>query len=176
MAIEIGDRAPDFELPAAGGGSERLAEGSPEATVVYWTCNHCPYALAWHDRILQADRDHSDRGVRFLAINSNDADRYPADSFEAMVERVEREGDWPHPYLHDASQRVARAWGAEMTPHVFVLDADLRLRYQGAPDADYEDRSQNAAYLRGALDAVLGGREPELSQTRAVGCGVKWRQ
>jgi peroxiredoxin len=175
MAIPIGDRAPDFELPDTEGGRQSLAGGRADATVVYWTCNHCPYALAWHDRMLDVDRDYADRGVRFLAINSNDADRYPADSFEAMVERVESEEDWPHPYLHDESQDVARAWGAEKTPHVFVLDPELRLRYHGAPDADYEDASLAAAYVREALDAVLDGREPERSRTPAVGCGVKWK-
>ncbi len=149
-------------------------DGAP-ATVVYWTCNHCPYALAWHDRILDVARDYADRGVPFLAINSNDPERYPADSFEAMVDRVEREGNWPHPYLHDESQQVAREWGAEKTPHVFVLDGEGRLAYHGAPDADYEDASQGAAWLRAALDAVLEGREPEQSRTDPVGCTIKWK-
>jgi peroxiredoxin len=174
MAIEIGERAPGFELPGVDGDHHRLEDGAP-ATVVYWTCNHCPYALAWHDRMLDVARDYADRGVRFLAISSNDAARYPADSFEAMVERVESEGGWPHPYLFDESQEVARGWGAERTPHVFVLDGELRLRYQGAPDADYEDASEGAAWLRDALDAVLEGREPERPLTEAVGCTIKWR-
>jgi peroxiredoxin len=175
MAISFGERAPDFDLPATSGERHRLAsEGSP-ATVVYWTCNHCPYALAWHDRMLEVARDYSARGVRTLAINSNDPERYPADSFEAMVERVESEGGWPHPYLHDASQEVAAEWGAERTPHVYVLDSELRLRYVGAPDADYDDPSQGAAWLRDALDAVLEGREPERPQTEPVGCTIKWR-
>ena len=175
MAIEIGDVAPEFELPAAGGGTYSLAAGEAPATVVYWTCNHCPYALAWHDRMLEADRDYSDRGVRFLAINSNDAERYPADSPEAMAERLDAEGGWPHPYLHDETQEVARAYGAEKTPHVFVLDGDGRLVYSGAPDPDYEDPSQRASHLREALDAVLDGRGPETPQTPAVGCGIKWK-
>jgi peroxiredoxin len=175
MAIEIGDRAPDFELPATDGERHALAADSPDATLVYWTCNHCPYALAWHDRMLELARDYADRGVRVLAINSNDAESHPADSIDAMRERVEREGNWPHPYLHDESQEVARAWGAEKTPHLFVLDGDLRLRYQGAPDADYEDPSQGAAWAREALDAVLDGRQPERSRSDAVGCTIKWK-
>jgi peroxiredoxin len=175
MAIAIGDRAPDFELAGTDGSRHSLAAGEDKATLVYWTCNHCPYALAWHDRMLDVARDYADRGVRTLAINSNDAERYPADSFEAMVARVDSEGDWPHPYLHDESQEVARAWGAEKTPHVFVLDPELRLRYHGAPDADYDDASQGADWVRGALDAVLEGGEPEQAETPAVGCGVKWR-
>jgi peroxiredoxin len=170
----IGERAPDFELPATDGAAHSLEEGAP-ATVVYWTCNHCPYALAWHDRMSQVANDYADRGVRVLAINSNDADRYPADSPEAMRDRVESDGGWSHPYLHDETQEVARAYGAEKTPHVFVLDPDLTVRYSGAPDADYDDPAQNAQWLRDALDAVLEGLEPEQAETPAVGCSIKWR-
>ena len=175
MPIALGERAPEFRLPAVGGEEHRLSSGSAPATVVYWTCNHCPYALAWHERMLEVARDYADRGVRVLAINSNDAERYPADSFEAMAERVEDENGWPHPYLYDESQEVARAWGAERTPDVFVLDSELRLRYRGAPDADYDDPSLGAAWVRDALDAVLEGREPERSETEPVGCTIKWR-
>ena len=115
MPTAIGERAPDFELPATDGEHHALrAEGAP-ATVVYWTCNHCPYALAWHERLLDVARDYSDRGVRVLAISSNDPERYPADSFEAMVERVQQEGGWPHPYLFDENQHVARGWGGAKT-------------------------------------------------------------
>ena len=175
MAISIGEKAPDFALPGTDGESHALGAGGAPATVVYWTCNHCPYALAWHDRMLDVARDYGDRGVRVLAINSNDAERYPADSFDAMSRRVEDEGGWPHPYLYDESQDVAREWGAERTPHVYVLDANLRLRYEGAPDADYDDPSQGAAWLRGALDAVLAGDDPEPAETDAVGCTIKWK-
>ena len=177
MAISIGDKVPEFELPAADGSRHALSDPDAEATLVYWTCNHCPYALAWHERMLAVAGDYAGRGVRTLAINSNDAERYPDDSLEAMAERVRADGGWNHPYLHDgADQSVARAWGAEKTPHLFVLDSDLRLRYRGAPDADYEDPAQGAAWAREALDAVLDGREPERAETPAVGCTVKWRQ
>jgi peroxiredoxin len=174
--ISIGNPAPDFELPDTEGARHRLADvnGAP-ATVVVFTCNHCPYALAWHDRLLAAARDYAEHGVRFMAINSNDAERYPADSYEAMQKRVQEE-EWPFPYLHDASQDVARAWGAKVTPDVFVVDGDLRLRYRGAPDSDYSDPSQNAAWLRTALDDLLAGREPARAETEPVGCSVKWKQ
>jgi peroxiredoxin len=175
MATALGERAPDFELPATDGESYALDAGDAPATVVYWTCNHCPYAIAWHDRMLDVARDYADRGVRVLGINSNDGQRYPADSFEAMKQRVDEEGGWPHPYLYDESQEVARSWGAERTPHVYVLDSELHLRYVGAPDADYDDPSQGAAWLRDALDAVLDGREPERPETPAEGCTIKWR-
>jgi peroxiredoxin len=170
----IAGTAPDFELPATDGTRHSLTGADVPATVVYWTCNHCPYALAWEGRLHSVAADYADRGVRTFAINSNDAYRYPADSLEAMAERVDAEG-WSLPYLHDETQEVARAWGAERTPHVFVLDRDLRVRYQGAPDADYDDESQDAAWLREALDAVLEGADVGRPSTDAVGCTIKWR-
>jgi hypothetical protein len=167
--MNIGDEAPPFSLPDTDG-----REHGPEGvTVVVFTCNHCPYALAWHDRIAQVARDYE--GVTFLAVNPNDAERYPADSFEAMKQRVDADGGWPLPYLRDESQEVARAYGAKTTPDVFILDADARLRYRGAPDADYRDAEQGAAWMREALDAVLAGEQPARPETDPVGCSVKWR-
>ncbi len=165
-------QAPEFELPDTDG-TTHSPDGAA-ATVVVFTCNHCPYALAWHDRILAAAHDYADRDVRFLAINSNDAQRYPRDSYEAMKQRVAAE-HWPMPYLHDASQEVARAYGAQTTPDVFVLDTERRLRYRGAPDSDYGDPSQNAAWMRAALDDVLAGRDPSPAETEPIGCSIKWR-
>ena len=171
----IGELAPPLELPDTKEEMNTLPlPGEALATVVFWTCNHCPYALAWHDRLVAAADDYADRGIRFLAVNSNDAERYPADSPEAMRERVERE-QWPFPYLWDSSQDAARAWGAKTTPHLFVLDSDLKLRYEGAPDADHQDPAQNAAWLRAALDALLAGEAPEPAETDPVGCSIKWR-
>ena len=172
MTLSVGAQAPSFELPDTDG-AQHAPEGAI-ATVVVFTCNHCPYALAWHDRIADAARDYADRGVRFLAINSNDAERYPRDSYEAMQRRVAVE-DWPMPYLHDATQEVARGYGAQTTPDVFVLDSERRLRYRGAPDSDYDDPSQGAAWLRQALDAVLDGDQPAPAETRPVGCSIKWK-
>jgi len=167
MSLQIGDAAPDFNLPDTGG-----AEHGPDGvTVVVFTCNHCPYALAWHDRLTRVAQDYD---VTFLAVNPNDAERFPRDSFDAMKERVEADGGWPHPYLRDESQEVARAYGARTTPDVFVLDAERTLRYRGAPDADHGDESQGAAWLREALDAVIAGEEPARAETEPVGCGVKW--
>ena len=175
MTPPLGDKAPAFALPDTEGVEHSLANGTFPATVVVFTCNHCPYALAWHDRIADSARDYSDRGVRFLAINSNDSERYPRDSLEAMQRRV-REEDWPLPYLHDESQEVARAYDARVTPDVFVLDGDGTLRYRGAPDSDYGDPTQGAAWLRGALDAVLSGEAPDPAETEPVGCSIKWKQ
>jgi len=171
--MRIGAEAPTLTLPDTEGGQHTFPDRDGRPTVVVFTCNHCPYALAWHDRLLRVARDYED--ARFLAVNSNDAERYPADSYEAMRERVARDGGWPHPYLHDESQEVAREYGARTTPHVFVLDAEGRVRYQGAPDADHRDEAQGAAWLREALDAVREGREPARPETDPVGCSVKWR-
>lgn len=173
--IGIGDSAPPLALPDTEGDTVALpAPGEAQATVVLWTCNHCPYALAWHDRLTAAAREYAGRGVRFLAVNSNDADRYPADSPEAMAERYDA-NEWGMPYLHDASQEVASAYGARTTPDLFVFDSTLRLRYRGAPDADYRDPAQAAAWLRSALEAILTGSDPDPAETEPVGCSIKWR-
>jgi peroxiredoxin len=172
MSTAVGTEAPTFTLPDTDG-VEHSPGGAP-ATLVVFTCNHCPYALAWHDRIAAVARDYSD--VNVLAINSNDAERYPRDSFDAMRERVAADGGWPMPYLHDASQEVARAFDAKTTPDCFVIDAGGRIAYRGAPDADYQDPSLDAAWLREALDAVLAGSEPARAETKPIGCSIKWRQ
>ncbi len=170
----IGEPAPTFALPDTEGAEH--TPGHAPATVVVFTCNHCPYALAWHDRILALAHDYADCGVRVLAINPNDATRYPRDSIDAMRARVQIGEFDGVPYLRDSSQEVARAYDAKTTPDVFVLDAGGLLRYRGAPDADYEDPSQHAAFLRDALDAILAGRNPKLAQTPPVGCSIKWRE
>jgi peroxiredoxin len=176
MSLNLGDGAAAFTLPDTGGTDWSLnGDEAAPATVVVFTCNHCPYALAWHDRLMQVARDYADRDIRFLAISSNDAERYPADSYEAMRRRVSAE-PWPMPYLYDESQEVARGYGAQTTPDVFVFDGDGKLAYRGAPDADYDDPSQNAAFLRDALDAVLAGETPARAETRPVGCSIKWKR
>jgi peroxiredoxin len=174
-AFGLGDIVPAFTLPDTEGTEHAVpAPDAPPATVIVVTCNHCPYVVAWNPRLRAVAEHYMPRGVRFLMLNPNDADRYPADSFEHM-QRFVHDQSWPFPYLHDASQDVARALGAERTPHVFVLDAEHRLAYRGAPDGDHQDPSQDAAWLRAALDAVLAGRSPETPETPARGCSVKWR-
>ena len=170
---DIGEPAPSFSLPATDG-SVHGPDGTP-ATVVVFTCNHCPYALAWHERIGAVAQDYSARGVKVLAINPNDAKRYPRDSLQAMRTRVDAGEFDGVPSLRDETQEVALAYDAKTTPDVFVLDQGGVLRYRGAPDANYEDPSQNAAYLRSALDAVLQGAQPDQAQTTPVGCSIKWK-
>lgn len=172
--LKIGDSAPAFVLPGTDGHQHAYGNDGENATVVIFTCNHCPYALAWEDRLLAVGREYAHHAVRFLAINPNDAEQKPADSFENMKLHV-TEKEWSFPYLRDESQDVARAYGAQTTPDVFVFDADDRLVYRGAPDADYEDESLNAQWLRDALDAVVAGNTPATQQTESVGCSVKWK-
>ena len=177
MTPAIGETAPTFELPDTEGDRHSLNGGgeAAAATVLVFTCNHCPYALAWHDRLLDVGRDYASRGVRMLLVNSNDAERYPRDSFEAMRRRVEQDGGWPLPYLRDEDQSVASAFGAKTTPDVFVVARDGTLAYRGAPDGDHQDPGQGAAWLRAAIEAVLAGRQPDPAETEPVGCSVKWK-
>jgi peroxiredoxin len=172
--MRVGDEAPAFALPGTDGEQHDFPAGDGPAVLVF-TCNHCPYALAWHDRILAVARDYAGRGVTFALVNPNDAERYPRDSFEAMRERVEADDGWPLPYLRDEEQSVARDYGAKTTPDVFVVDGSGRLAYRGAPDADHQDPSQDALWLREALDAVLANEAPSRAETEPVGCSVKWR-
>jgi peroxiredoxin len=167
--------AHDFALPDTDGRVHRLSELTATGPVVLvFTCNHCPYALAWHERLADVADDYGVRGVRTLFVNPNDGERYPADSLEAMRERVAEEG-WSVPYLHDATQQVARDYGARTTPDVFVIDDEMRVRYRGAPDEDYEDPAANALWLREALDDVLSGVELRRPETTPVGCSIKWK-
>jgi peroxiredoxin len=172
--ISIGDPAPAFALPDTDGQTHR--PGGAAATVVVFTCNHCPYALAWHDRIVAVARDYDSLDVRVLAVNPNDQQLQPHDSPRVMKQRVEQGDFGPIPYLRDESQSLAREFGAETTPDIFVLGSDLRLRYRGAPDGDHDDPTQNANWLRSALDALLAGRDPDPALTSSVGCSVKWRE
>ena len=175
MSFELGDPVPAFTLADTEGTAHSVpADPAPPATVLVVTCNHCPYVIAWNPRVRAVAEQYAPRDVRFLAINANDAKRYPADSPEAMA-RFVRDQSWPIPYLYDETQAVAHALGAQVTPHLFVLDADQRLRYRGAPDADHQDPSQDARYLRDALDAILAGDEPPTPDTRPRGCSVKWK-
>jgi len=174
MTLSPADPVEDFTLPDTDGNPVRLAPADADATVVAFTCNHCPYALAWHDRLNDVAREYAPRGVRLLFVNANDATRYPRDSAEAMKARVDR-GQFAAPYLHDESQAVARAWGARTTPDIFVVDRDGILGYRGAPDGDHGDPALRAQWLRSALEAVLAGRPVAQPETEPVGCSIKWR-
>ena len=174
--IKIGDAALPFELPGVDGhiyGLRDLSQGK-DATVVIFMCNHCPYVLAWLDRLIAVAKDYAGLGVAFAGINSNDAVKYPSDSFEAM-KKLAAERGLPFPYLHDEAQHIAQAYGAARTPEIFLFDRDLKLRYHGAPDSNYDDPQSAEPYLRPALDAVLSGRDPDIIETPPVGCTIKWK-
>ena len=175
MTITLATEAPTFDLPGTDGANHSLDDyaGVPALAVV-WSCNHCPYVQAWEGRMVELQREYGDRGFRLVAINSNDADSYPEDSFEEMQKRAEQQG-FNFDYLYDEEQGVARALGAERTPEVFLFDRDRRLVYHGAIDDSRDDHSVRQHYLRDALDAVLRGDAPAVSETPAVGCTVKWK-
>jgi peroxiredoxin len=174
--IETGDKAIVFDLPGVDGKTYSLSGVSADkkATAVVFMCNHCPYVLAWLDRLAAAARDYATQGVAFVAINANDPVKYPADSFEGM-QALAKERDLPFPYLHDETQEVATAYGAERTPEIFLFDAGLKLRYHGAPDDNYDETQAQVPYLRNALDAVLADQTPAVAETPPVGCTIKWK-
>jgi peroxiredoxin len=173
--VSVIESAPAFELPGVDGRNHTLDEyGEAAVLVLVQSCNHCPYVLAWEGRLNELAREYADRGVRIVAISSNDADAYPADSFEAMVEHA-REAGYVFDYLYDESQEVARALGSERTPESFVYDSDRRLTYHGAIDDNREEEHVTAHYLRDAIEATLAGEAPPVADTPPVGCTVKWR-
>jgi len=173
--MSVIESAPAFDLPGVDGRNHTIDEYADATILVLMqSCNHCPYVLAWEGRIDALAREYADRGVRFVAVNSNDAEAYPADSFDAMVEHA-REAGYSFDYLFDESQKVARALGSERTPEAFVFDADRRLVYHGAVDDNREETDVTTNYLRDALEAALAGETPPVADTPPVGCTVKWR-
>jgi peroxiredoxin len=175
MTLALATDAPPFDLPGVDGSNHSLDEyAHARVLAVVWSCNHCPYVLAWEGRMSTVQRDYADRGFRLVAINSNDAERYPADSFEAMKQHA-AEQDFPFDYLYDADQSVARAYGPERTPEVFLFDADRRLVYHGAIDDSRDETAVSEHYLGDAIEATLAGRDPATHETPPVGCTVKYR-
>jgi peroxiredoxin len=174
--LRIGDKAITFRLLGVDAKQHSLDDyGGKEAVAVIFSCNHCPYVRAWEDRMVQIQSDYDGKGVQLIAINSNDATKYPDDNFPKMKERA-REKNFNFPYLHDESQQIARAYGAERTPEVFVFSKDRILRYHGAIDDNYDDPAAvSAQYLRDALDAVLAQKSVTIPETMPVGCTIKWK-
>ncbi len=174
--LPIGAHAPDFDLPAVDGRRVALTDLADAAVFVYvQACNHCPYVVANVERLTRLARDYDDRGVVFAFVNSNDATTHPDDDVDAM-RRFASEHDLPFPYLRDEDQSVARAYRTQRTPEVLVFDRDRRLRYHGRIDDSPKDPSGvTHEELRGAIEALLQGREIEEPETYAVGCTVKWK-
>jgi peroxiredoxin len=176
MSLKIGDPASPFSLPGTDARTHSL-DGLPDkpVLVVVFSCNHCPYVQAYEDRLVAIQRDYAARGVQVIAINSNDDANYPEDSFEQMVARARAKG-FNFLYLRDASQTVARAYGATHTPQLFVFDRARSLRYTGKIDDNWQNpKAVTRQYLRDAIDALLADRAPAESQTHAIGCTIKWK-
>jgi peroxiredoxin len=177
QGYKVGDKASDFKLKNVDGKMVSLKD-YPQAKgfVVVFTCNHCPYAKAYQDRIIAIDKKYKAKGYPVIAINSNDPELSPEDSYDEMVVRA-KEKAYTFPYLFDETQDVYRTYGAQKTPHTYLLQKEgnnLIVRYIGAIDDNYQDETKiTQSYLSGALDAVLAGRTPEPSTTKAIGCGIK---
>ena len=169
--------APDFLLPATDGRSLSYADvAGPKGAVIVFMCNHCPYVKAVLDLMIRDARDLAALGVGFAGICSNDAEAYPEDGFPEM-QRLAREKGLPFPYLHDATQEVARAYGAVCTPDFFWFDSARRLGYRGRLDASRTAVVPGARReLYEAMKAVAEGQPPPAEQHPSVGCSIKWKR
>lgn len=177
---KVGDKAIDFHLKNTNDKEVSLNDfKSAKGFIVIFTCNHCPYSVAYEDRIVALDKKYASLGYPVVAINPNDAAAYPDDSFEAMKVRA-KEKSFTFPYLRDESQQIAKTYGATRTPHVYVLKKegkDLAVKYIGAID----DNSQDATlvkekYVETAVDGLLKGEEVKTNFTKAIGCTIKWKK
>jgi len=176
FTLQIGRPAPDFNLPGVDGKKYSLASfKDAKLLVVIFSCNHCPYVVGSEDRIIRFAKDYAARGVKLVAINSNETVEHPTDSFEHMVTRA-KEKKFPFPYLRDETQEVALAYGALRTPHFYVFDAQRNLRYTGRMDDNPKMEALAKTHeLRDAVDALLAGKKPPAEQSNPLGCNVKWK-
>jgi peroxiredoxin len=174
--LPIGTAAPDFRLPDTNGQTVSLADFKGRPLLVMFICNHCPFVKHIRAGLAQLGRDYPSRGAALVAISSNDADGYPADSPEKMKQEAKDAG-YLFPYLYDESQAVAKAYRAACTPDFFLFDKDHRLVYRGQLD---DSRPGNnlpvtGKDLRAALDAVLAGKPVSPTQKPSIGCNIKWK-
>jgi peroxiredoxin len=176
FTLELGRTAPDFDLPGVDGKRHSLASfAGAKALIVVFSCNHCPYVTGSEERMKRLYADFAPRGLAMIAINSNETDNHPTDSFEHMVQRAKDKG-FHFPYVRDESQDVAKAYGALRTPHFFLFDADCKLRYTGRLDDNPRSPGQETTHeLHDAVEAVLAGRPVAVPLTNPIGCNVKWK-
>jgi thiol-disulfide isomerase/thioredoxin len=182
--LPLGSQAPDFNLPGVDGRNWALKDfASAKILVVVFTCDHCPTAQYYEDRLRQMVIDYQPRGVALVAISPNDPKSVRLDELgwtdvsDTLAEMKLRAQDrkYNYPYLYDGdTETVSRTYGPVATPHVFVFDAQRKLRYMGAVDDSERIQHVKAHYLRDALDALLADREPAVTKTKVVGCSVKW--
>jgi len=176
--LELGTEAPDFQLTdVVSGRSLSLADfAEDEALLVVFWCNHCPYVKHIEEGFLDYAREYGPKGVAIAAISSNDVQKYPQDGPGPMQELAESKG-YPFPYLHDATQEVAKAYRAACTPDLFLFDGDRRLAYRGRFDGSRPstDTPVTGADLRAATEAVLAGKPVAEDQVPSMGCNIKWK-
>jgi peroxiredoxin len=175
---KVGDKARDFKLKNVDGKYVGLSDfPNAKGFVVVFTCNNCPYAKAYQDRLISLDKKFKSKGYPVIAINPNDPEVEPADSYEAMGIRA-REKGYTFPYLYDEKHEVYKTFGATNTPHVYILqkdsNGDLVVKYVGTIDDNYQDASAvKQPYIENAINALLGNKEPNPATTKAIGCRVK---
>lgn len=174
---QIGDIADDFSLKNIDDKQVALKDyAQAKGYLIIFTCNHCPYAKMYEDRIIALHKTYQAEGYPVIAINPNDPKVQPDDSFEKMQERA-KEKSYPFAYLFDETQEVARKFGATKTPHVFILDKDRKVRYIGAIDDNAQDAQQAAKfYVADAIKELQKGLSVSFATTKAVGCSIKWKQ
>lgn len=171
---QIGEKIEDFSLKNVDGQMISLS-GYEEAKgyVIVFTCNHCPYAIMYEDRLIDLHNKYSDQGYPVVAINPNDPEAKPDDSFENMQIRS-KEKAFPFVYLFDEGQKIYPKFGARKTPHVFLVDNEMTLRYVGAIDDSARDaEAVEVKFLENAIDALIAGKEIEPKKTKAIGCSIK---
>jgi peroxiredoxin len=177
QGYKVGDKVADFSLKNIDGKMTSLAShSSAKGFIVIFTCNHCPYAIAYEDRIIDLHNKYAPKGYPVIAINPNDPLVQPQDSYEKMIERA-KEKKFPFVYLFDDGQKVYPIFGATRTPHIFILNkksGSLVVEYIGTIDNNYKDASQvTETYLANAVDALLAGKKPSITETKAIGCTIK---
>ena len=175
---EVGDVVKDFTLKNTDGKMVSLSDyKNSKGVIVVFDCNTCPFSKAYNDRIMALSKKYKN-DVPLVAINANDPDMSPGDSFEAMIAQAKKKG-YDFPYLVDETQDVARSFGATNTPHVFVLRKDgdqFRVAYVGAIDNNARDKgSVSKKYVEDAVDAILSNKSVPTAKTKAIGCGIKYR-
>ncbi|MEC8637394.1 MAG: thioredoxin family protein [Bacteroidota bacterium] len=174
---QIGDVATDFSLPNVDGKMVSLSDfADAKGFIVIFTCNTCPYSVAYEDRIIALDNKYSEQGYPVIAINPNDPAAIDGDELSDMKVRAEEKG-FTFPYLQDVGQQIYPQYGATKTPHVFVLqkdDADNIVRYIGAiDDSSRNPKKVKKRFVEQAVDALLDGESPTTTKTKAIGCSIK---
>lgn len=177
--LELGTIAPDFSLLDTV--SDKLMTYSDIAgtkgTVVIFSCNHCPFVIHVNDELVRLGHDYEPKGVGFVAISSNDVDNYPQDGPDKMKALAEEVG-YPFPYLYDETQAVAKAYDAACTPDIYLFDENRKLVYRGQLDGSRpgNDKPNDGADLRAAMDALLSGKAITDRQYPSAGCNIKWKK